>query len=210
LPTFEAALDGRIFLDLLNEPDAVNLTWAGSKAAGAAVGAASLGDYYLAAMEKIEQQTPGLALFFVQGGGQGGLGVSWGDGFATDKALVQKLQLADAGPFLQQLLQKPYGERTVLAPHAYGPTVTQNPVLGPAQWSAYNASWSHLQRGDFCSNGTAAVASSCTKFPVVMGEIGSQLRDTGDRQFFANLVKYMKAQPPTTAFKPVAFNSWFW
>jgi aryl-phospho-beta-D-glucosidase BglC (GH1 family) len=206
LPTFEAALDGRIFLDLLNEPDAVGLTWAGSKAGGSA----TLGDYYLAAMEKIEQQTPGLALFFVQGGGQGALGVSWGDGFATDKALVQKLQMADASPFLQQLLQKPYGERTILAPHAYGPTVTQNPEVGPQQWKAYNASWSHLQRGDFCSNGTAAVAASCFKFPVVLGEMGSLLKDTGDQQFFANVAKYMKAEPPTAAFKPVAFNSWFW
>ena len=43
-----------------------------------------------------------------QGGGQQALGTNWGDGFATDPALLQGLGLSDPRPFFDALERKPY------------------------------------------------------------------------------------------------------
>jgi len=46
-----------------------------------------------------------------QGGGQQALGTNWGDGFATDPALLAGLGLSDPRPFFDALAQKPYANQ---------------------------------------------------------------------------------------------------
>lgn len=47
----------------------------------------------------------------MQGGGQQALGTNWGDGFATDPALLQGLGLSDPRPFFEALARKPYADQ---------------------------------------------------------------------------------------------------
>ena len=47
----------------------------------------------------------------LQGGGQQALGTNWGDGFATDPAVVSSLGLSDPRPFFDALAMKPYADQ---------------------------------------------------------------------------------------------------
>lgn len=86
----------------------------------------ALKDLYLGAMDALWALTPGSPIFFIEGGGQTGFNTNWGNGFVTDKSLIQQYGLSDPNPFFQALLTKPYANRTVIAPHVYGPSVTNN------------------------------------------------------------------------------------
>ena len=50
----------------------------------------------------------------LQGGGQQALGTNWGDGFASDPALLQGLGLSDPRPFFAALERKPYASQANL------------------------------------------------------------------------------------------------
>ena len=105
--------------DLLNEPDAFGVRW---EAQGDKPGA---GDLYLAAMDAVHAVNPGM-LFMVEGCGQNGLAQNWGDGLATDPALVSERGLSDPNPFFTGLLAKPYAGQVVVGPHVYPPSVTHS------------------------------------------------------------------------------------
>lgn len=62
LPNWDKELQGRVFLDLMNEPDGLNITWDNAKGARQ-----NLGEYYLAAMDAINQQSGGKdPIYFIQ------------------------------------------------------------------------------------------------------------------------------------------------
>lgn len=64
LNSWEEELKGRVFLDVLNEPDEHRLGWDGPLPGS--VHTASLADYYFAVMDAIHQESPGATLFFIQ------------------------------------------------------------------------------------------------------------------------------------------------
>lgn len=70
-----------------------------------------------------------------------------GDGFVTDGDLIRNLRLDDPRPFFKELLTKMYRKRTVLSPHFYGMTVTNNTHTGHALWEKFTQSWGKLQVG---------------------------------------------------------------
>jgi hypothetical protein len=156
-------------------------------------------------MDAIEDYSPGEALFMIQGGGQSSLGIAYGDGFATDAALIKAKGLADPSSFFRQLQGKAYKDRVILAPHLYGPSVTKSPDVGSLQWQKHEASWGRLQADGFCTE-----PQSCQKFPVVVGEIGSQLKEAPDVQYKKDMATFMKGEPPTGKYKHAPFNRWFW
>jgi len=47
-----------------------------------------------------------------------------GNGFVTDKKIIDEFFLSDANPFFQALMSKPYLDRVVISPHLYGPSVS--------------------------------------------------------------------------------------
>jgi hypothetical protein len=51
-------------------------------------------------------------------------GLNWGNGFVTDKAIIDGWGITDANPFFQALMERPYLERVVISPHLYGPSVS--------------------------------------------------------------------------------------
>lgn len=74
LPNFARDIQGRIFIDILNEPDSMGLRW---EAQGARPGLASI---YLSTMDALEAIRPGVAMYFVEGGGQLPFHVNWATG----------------------------------------------------------------------------------------------------------------------------------
>lgn len=58
----------------------------------------------------------------------------------------------------------------------------------------------------YCSPG----ASSCQRFPVVAGEIGSNLQNPLDLQYYNDMATFFKKQPPADTYKSLPFNNWFW
>lgn len=65
----------------------------------------------------------------------------------TDGDLIRNLRLDDPRPFFKELLTKMYRKRTVLSPHFYGMTVTNNTHTGHALWEKFTQSWGKLQVG---------------------------------------------------------------
>lgn len=64
LPNWGKELQGRVFLDLMNEPDGVNITWAHGAQGNSST---NLGDYYLSAMDAINKQSKGQdPIYFIQ------------------------------------------------------------------------------------------------------------------------------------------------
>ena len=67
------------------------------------------------------------AIFMVEGTGQADRfpGMAWGNGFVTNASLRQRHILSDPTAFFDNLLEVPeHLNRTILAPHVYGPNVT--------------------------------------------------------------------------------------
>ena len=67
------------------------------------------------------------AIFMVEGTGQANRfpGMAWGNGFVTNASLIQRYNLSDPTAFFDNLLEVPeLLNRTILAPHVYGPNVT--------------------------------------------------------------------------------------
>eukprot|EP00775_Hariotina_reticulata_P010875 gene10875-11029_t len=201
MPNWVTDLKGRVFLDLLNEPDELQITWDGRNSSRA-----PLSEYYLNVMHAIHGQSSiDETLFFIQGGGQDRLGISWGDGYVTDPKWIQERQLADANGFFQALLQQPYARQVVLAPHLYGVSISESPDVGPKQWEKYALSWGYLLKNGYCTSN-----QTCIKFPVVLGEIGTSFNNTLDVQYYEDMVKFMQLKPPTDVYPSVPFNNWFW
>ena len=63
-------------------------------------------------------------LFLVEGCGQLGVAMCWGDGFITDLGIIGQTGISDPNPFFQTLLGKPYLNNVVISPHYYPPSVS--------------------------------------------------------------------------------------
>lgn len=73
LPNYDKALQGRVFLDLMNEPDGAGITWDASTGKRK-----PLGDYYLSAMDAISKDAKGKTpLFLLQVRAGRAVLVSW-------------------------------------------------------------------------------------------------------------------------------------
>lgn len=63
-------------------------------------------------------------LFLIEGCGQLGQALNWGDGYITDATLIAISDITDPNPFFTTLLGKPYLNNVVIAPHFYPPSVS--------------------------------------------------------------------------------------
>jgi hypothetical protein len=62
------------------------------------------------------------------------------------------------------------------------------------------------------SNSSSNATAVCQKFPVLIGEVGSNFTLPADEAYFANLVKFMRAAPPAGGdeYPTTPFNRWAW
>ena len=63
-------------------------------------------------------------LFFIEGCGQLGYSMCWGDGFVTDPAVIAQFGLTDPKPFFNTVLTRPYVNQVVISPHYYPPSIS--------------------------------------------------------------------------------------
>lgn len=71
------------------------------------------------------RQVSPTTLLLVEGSGQLGYAMNWGDGFVTDRTKIANYGLADANVFFGALLSKPYLNNVVISPHYYPPSVSK-------------------------------------------------------------------------------------
>jgi hypothetical protein len=192
-------------------------------------------------MDALHALTPGGgALFLVEGTGQTAFGgVNWGNGFATDAALVERWGVSDASPFFDALLlSRPhYARRVALGPHAYPPSVTGGAVSGRALWERLTATFGYLTKRGYCARGgggggggevggntTAAAAAAaanastttttaCAVFPVVVAEFGSSWESAADVAWMADFAAWMANEEGSAAADDDAHarvDSWGW
>ncbi|WIA10848.1 hypothetical protein OEZ85_011014 [Tetradesmus obliquus] len=179
---FEGQLKGRVFCDITNEPDFMGMRWSNQPNM---IGATEM---YIRVMDRLHAITPDGMLYFIEGTGQTAYGLCWGSGFVTDPALIAKHGIDDAAPFFRRLLQQPYKHQVVISPHEYGPLIRKSSILGADLVERMNASYGYLMTKGFCG------AASCTKFPVVVGEFGSDMKEESDLVFLADFARWMGSQ----------------
>lgn len=162
---------GRVLIDIMNEPDSMGIGWKRAS------------DIYLKTMDAL---WPLLgrngSLFMVEGTGQVSYGLNWGDGFITDPAIIAKSGIDDAGIFFRQVVRKPYANHVIVSPHMYGPTImlsdraSYGPELRDRMWKSYLYLWKTGFQGK--------------KFPIVLGEFGSFMKDPRDIRHLRDLPLY--------------------
>lgn len=204
LPNFESDLKGRVFVDIMNEPDSVGVRWEPTpNSQGQSAGLAKL---YHSTMSALWAMTPGAVTFFIEGGGQGGLlGTNWGNGFATDANLIRENGLSDPNPFFKTLMSRPYRRNVVVSPHVYGPSVTNTQNFkGPAFFDMLDNTFGYLTKRGYC------VGADCQRFPVVIGEFGSRFKDPRDIEHLNDFASYLNNAGPGATGAHNAIGNWMY
>ena len=67
-------------------------------------------------------------LFFVEGCGQLGFAMCWGDGFVTDPGVIAQFGLTDPSPFLESVINASYANNVVISPHYYPPSISEQTI----------------------------------------------------------------------------------
>ncbi|KAK9836719.1 hypothetical protein WJX74_006621 [Apatococcus lobatus] len=194
----DAVASAKIMCDMLNEPDFGNLRWEASN------GLPGVGDLYLTAMDALYAANPGL-LFFVEGAGQqGSIAKNWGDGLTTDKQIIADTGISDPNTFFTTLVGKPYISQVVIAPHIYGPSVSNDKSgssAGAALYARLSTSFGYLNKAGY--NGHI--------FPVVLGETGTDFTQyPGDTRTLLDLASYVSLSNGADDGKHNAITSAFW
>ena len=169
-----------VVMEILNEPDSYGFRWESGN------GKTAYGDLLLQAMDAIQSVAPGQAMM-IEGTGQLGLGVNWGNGFATNSPLISSTGISDPNAFFTQLLTRSYVNQVIIAPHIYPASITGSTgQSGQALYSTLTEAVGYLNDVGYCSGTT------CHKFPIVMTETGSMLTDPRDLSFFNDLIPYIQ------------------
>ena len=192
----------RVMFDILNEPDGRGIGWDN----GPGKGGYGMTKLYEMAMDAIYSVAP-TSLMLIEGTGQlNTVAMNWGDGFATDPAIVAAGGVQSAAPFFAKLLTKPYAGNVVVSPHLYPPTVSGHrnlaEVTGPGLFKRLTDSFGYLTKKGFCTS-----AGACRTFPVVFGETGSRFTDAFDLAMLKDFAIYMQTEDATHARMP---NMIFW
>ena len=147
---------------------------------------------FLMAMEEIYKVNP-TGLVLIEGSGQPGTQMSWGDGFASEPAVVGSGQ--SAAPFFEAVMSKPYASNVVLSPHVYPSSVfdNHNPAVttGPPLWMRMTNSYGYLTKRGFCASADTE-RKACRTFPVIFGETGSFFAAQSDLSMLEDFARYMQ------------------
>jgi hypothetical protein len=65
-----------------------------------------------------------------------------------------------------------------MSPHVYPPSITKNTFLGVTLWQQCAIAFGYLENKGYCR-----WPGYCRQFPIVIGETGSFLHDSKDRQW---------------------------
>lgn len=186
LPNFHSELKGRILLDLMNEPDSMRIKWNPSD------NHPGVTQLYLSTMDALYNlDNP---LFLIEGTGQVGYNLCWGNGFVTDRKIIQQYNIDDPNPFFKTLLQKPYKHQVIISPHLYGPTISRDNISykGPILIQKLNETFGYLGTKGYCHPQTKV----CHKFPIILGEFGSFFKDPRDIEYYNTVAAWFQKHFP--------------
>lgn len=171
-PSFQ----GRLIFDLMNEPDSMRKGWK------------EMTPLYLKTMDQIYNIWGKSALFMIEGTGQVQYNLNWGDGFVTNPYIIKKYSLSDPNDFFRTIINKPYLKNIILSPHMYGPSVSKNNRhhKGILLWTRMNESFGYLANPGYCIN-----QKTCYKFPIVIGEFGSEFITKDDIDHLEDFAFYI-------------------
>lgn len=171
-------LRGKLYIDIMNEPDSMGLGWN------------HMTSVYIKTMNNIYNILGNDSVFLIEGTGQTGYNLNWGDGFITDKNVIKQYGINDASPFFEAILTKPYLKNIVISPHMYGPSISNNRKAhkGMPLFKRMDKSFGYLSKNGYCSSKT----KTCQTFPIVIGEFGSMFADKGDLEHLDDFSKYMR------------------
>ena len=200
----DPVLRNRVMFDLLNEPDSRGITWR----SGPGRGGYGMDALYEMAADAVFAASPASLMLFEGTGQLGAVAMNWGDGFATDPAVVASGGVQSAQPFFNMVLSKPWAANAVISPHLYPPSVSTHrevdQVTGAGLFTRLSNSFGYLTKKGVCST---AAAATCRTFPVVFGETGSKFTDSLDLAMLDDFAKYMRAED--AAHVPI-LNMFWW
>jgi aryl-phospho-beta-D-glucosidase BglC (GH1 family) len=203
---------GRIMIDPANEPDGYDCTWASCQGWG------TLTKFYTQVFDALYPICKD-CLFLVEGAGQAAGWSNYGDGFTTDPAVIQKIRgyvtgkgqdpatYTDATPFFQAIHFAKWQKQIVLAPHPYCPAVTgaEDHFEGTGLWERLQWSFGDKQAQGFTYKGTTK------KYPVLIGEFGSNLGDANEVACMNSIIQYMNNEAPGYEHPIIdSFFYWVW
>jgi len=205
------AVRGKLLIDLINEPDAFKMTWNGAMK-NTPASARPLGDFYLAAIDRLFPLCPE-CLFLVEGGGQAAInGVHWGNGFVTDPGVLGKVAASTGwvpgspAAFFEAALGRPWISQLVISPHIYCPAVSGaiQCYSGPCLHASLRSSYGYLTTAPgFCaSNGKCRVIAS------IVGELGSTLDPGKETECMQSVVDWVTGTGGAPAGAVAANASW--
>lgn len=183
-----------VMYDLRNEPDAIGYDWS------------KMGPIYLATMDAINSVTNNNNLFFIEGSGQGGISANWGDGFATNSTVISQNGLSNPNSFFQSLASRPYLNQVVLSPHVYPPSVTGagTNFNGNGLYNRLSTSFGNLSKTGYCISGV------CHRYPIAIGEFGSNFTLNNDLLFFKSFANYLNNNNDAVDGLHNPINNWFY
>ncbi|KAL0029335.1 hypothetical protein WJX77_000152 [Trebouxia sp. C0004] len=194
-----SACQNRLILDLINEPDAYGASWTASGQLQY-----NVGTYYLDAMDALYAVCPG-CLFQIQGSGQYAAPTytNYGDGYCTNSSLLGSG--SNPTQFFTTLLNKKYVSQVMLAPHVYGPSVSDqsSESTGTALFTRLSKSFGYMNKDGFCTGTT------CHVFAVVLGEFNVKMDSVADVAFWSSLVQYLNNVGEGADGKHNAISSFF-
>jgi aryl-phospho-beta-D-glucosidase BglC (GH1 family) len=180
-PNYKTHIKGRIILDLLNEPDSMGISWNPKNGKPGAT------ELYLAAIDALYKMDSS-TLFMIEGTGQAGYNLNWGDGFVTDKSIIKSTGIDDPNRFFQNLVSKPYKNNVIISPHIYGPSISLNThaSTGSILFNRLYYSFGTLYVKGYCYK------NACKSFPLIIGEFGSKFEDQRDLHHMNDFAKWLK------------------
>ncbi len=157
-PQYSKLLKGKIIMDLMNEPDSMNIKWTHAT------------KLYMKTIDAVYTHLDKSILYMIEGTGQLNYNLNWGDGFVTDPNIIKEYQIDDASLFFNELMNKSYIGNIIISPHMYGPSVTKNKQAfdGPDLEKRMIKSFLYLKTEGYCNKNNV-----CHKFPILIGEFGS-------------------------------------
>lgn len=161
-PYFASEMDRRVMIDIFNEPDSMGLKWKEMDVLYKGVIAAT-----------------GYSLYLIEGTGQNAWNMNWGDGFVTDKKIIQREGIDDANVFFNNLPSN-IKDKIIISPHIYGPSITKSTKAfkGP----------------DFFARMDASFGKFKGVYPILIGEFGINFSDNRDIETMADFARYLRAR----------------
>eukprot|EP00884_Botryococcus_braunii_P014337 jgi/Botrbrau1/22904/Bobra.0065s0056.1 len=189
-------LQGRLMLDLMNEPDVYGMKWE-APTTFKEIKLPPVSDLYLPTMRALVALDPSV-LIIIEGTGQHMIpGTSWGNGFQTESLPPDA---SNPTQFFNALMaERAIAARTIIGPHLYPPSISgwTSAISGAPLWAMLRA-----------TVGTGSLFGKT--FPLVVGETGSRLTLPQDVTWMRDFAMWMNNMGAAAESGRIPLRTWLW